>query len=193
MDFTENKYFVHPSAIVDEGAKVGDQSKIWHFSHIMSGAVIGENCSLGQNTFIANKVVIGSGCKIQNNVSLYEGVELGDDVFVGPSVVFTNVINPRAQVNRKSEYKATIIEEGVSIGANATILCGIKIGKFAFIGAGSVVTKDVDNYSLIKGNPGRHSGWMSEHGASLIFEQNKAICPISKIEYQRTNNHVEKI
>ncbi|MBT8189967.1 MAG: N-acetyltransferase [Saprospiraceae bacterium] len=170
--------FIHETAIVDQGASIGEGVRIWHFCHIMSEAVIGDHSSLGQNVFVADKVEIGKRNKIQNNVSLYQGVSTGEDVFIGPSVVFTNVINPRSAISRKSEYRTTIIKKGASIGANATIICGITIGQYAFIGAGAVVTRNVKDYQLVKGNPARPSGWMSRHGHKLGFNASgEAICP----------------
>lgn len=163
-------YYKHETAIIDDGAKIGKGSKIWHFSHIMPGAVLGDNCNIGQNVFIASKVVLGANCKVQNNVSLYEGLSCEEDVFFGPSAVFTNVINPRSGVVRKSEYKLTHIKKGVSIGANATILCGVTLGEYCFIGAGTVVTKSVPAYALIVGNPGVPVGWMSKNGQRLSFD-----------------------
>jgi UDP-2-acetamido-3-amino-2,3-dideoxy-glucuronate N-acetyltransferase len=175
--------FIHPSSIIDPGAVIGAGTRIWHFTHIMPEAVIGVNCVIGQNVYIANKVVIGNGVKVQNNVSLYEGVTCEDDVFIGPSAVFTNVINPRSAVERKNEFKKTMIRKGVSIGANATIICGIEIGEYAFIGAGAVVTKDVPAYALMTGNPARQTGWMSEYGEKLELQQGKAVCNASGVEY----------
>ena len=163
--------FIHPTSIIDEPCSIGSGTKIWHFSHIMSGAVIGENCSLGQNVFIGCKVKVGTNVRIQNNVSLYEGVICEDDVFLGPSMVFTNVINPRSAVARKNEYKKTVVKRGASIGANATIVCGHNIGEFAFVGAGSVVTKDVPAYALVVGNPSKQTGWISEYGHKLQFDK----------------------
>ena len=190
----EKKYFIHPTAIVDEGAVIGPGVKIWHFCHIMPGSIIGENCNIGQNVVISPKVILGKNVKVQNNVSLYEGVICEDDVFLGPSVVFTNVTNPRSAVIRKKEFKKTIVKKGASIGANATIVCGHNIGEYAFIGAGAVVTKEVAPYSLVVGNPAKHAGWMSEYGIKLFFdENNKAICPESKQEYLLEKNQVTRI
>jgi UDP-2-acetamido-3-amino-2,3-dideoxy-glucuronate N-acetyltransferase len=162
---------IHPSTIVDEGAILGEGTRIWHFCHIMPGAVIGMNCIIGQNVFIGNGVMIGNGVKIQNNVSIYNGVLIEDDVFIGPSVVFTNVINPRSFIERKKEFIETIIGQGASLGANATIICGIKVGEFGMIGAGSVVTKDISPFSLVYGNPARHKGWVSKEGYPLAFNE----------------------
>ena len=187
-----NNICKHETTIVDDGAIIGNNSKIWHFSHIMR-AQIGENCSIGQNVFIANNVSIGNGVKIQNNVSIYEGVVLEDDVFVGPSVVFTNVINPRSFIERKTEYKTTLIKKGATIGANATIVCGNTIGEYAFIGAGCVITKTVKPYALMKGNPAKQDGWMSEAGAKLVFENNIAICAIRHEKYKMENNFCKKV
>lgn len=163
MNENEN-HFIHNSAIVDQGAKIGAGSKVWHFCHIMSSAVLGENCSLGQNCFVADDVKLGDNVKVQNNVSIYKGVTCEDDVFLGPSMVFTNVINPRSHVIRKNEYQSTLVKRGATIGANATIVCGITIGEYAFIGAGAVVTKDVEPYALVVGNPARKIGYMDEEG-----------------------------
>ena len=188
------KYFAHVSSIIDPGAIVGDGTYIWHFCHVMPTAIIGENCILGQNCFIDNNVVIGNGVKIQNNVSVYDGVVLEDNVFVGPSVVFTNVINPRSFIERKSEFKKTLIKKGSSLGANATVICGISIGEFALIGAGAVVTKDVLPYSIVKGNPAVHEGWISESGYKLHFNADgKGYCPGNNQEYVINNNIVTKI
>lgn len=187
-------YYVHPSSFVDENCEIGDGSKIWHFSHVMSGAKIGNNCNLGQNVVVSPKVVLGNNVRVQNNVSIYEGVVCEDDVFLGPSMVLTNVINPRSSVSRKDQYKQTLIKKGASIGANATIVCGNTIGEYAFIGAGAVVTKDVPAFALIVGNPGRQKGWMSEYGHKLNFNsENRAICPESKQEYLLENNVVKRI
>lgn len=187
-------YFVHESAIVDEGAQIGNNTQIWHFCHIMSKAILGASCKLGQNVFVANGVVLGNNVKVQNNVSIYEGVICEDDVFLGPSMVFTNVINPRSAVNRRGSYLQTRVGKGATIGANATIVCGNDIAPYAFIGAGSVVTSNVPSYALVVGNPARQIGWMSEYGHRLVFdEQNKAICPESNEMYQLTNNIVSKL
>ena len=187
------QYYVHPSSIIDENCIIGDGTKIWHFSHIMSGAVIGKNCNLGQNVVVSPKVILGNNVRVQNNVSIYEGVICEDDVFLGPSMVLTNVINPRSAISRKEQYRKTLIKKGASIGANATLICGITIGEFAFIGAGAVVTKDVPAFALIVGNPGRQKGWMSEYGHKLDFNsQNIAICPESGQEYLMTNSVVKR-
>lgn len=188
------KYFVHSSSFVDDGCEIGDGSKIWHFSHIMTNCKIGKNCNIGQNVVISPEVVIGNNVKIQNNVSLYTGVICEDDVFLGPSCVFTNVVNPRSAVNRKGQYAKTLVGKGASIGANATIVCGNDIGKFAFVGAGAVVTKNVPSYALIVGNPARQIGWISEYGHRLNFNQDgKAICIESAQEYLLQNNVVIRI
>ncbi|MDX2360046.1 MAG: acyltransferase [Crocinitomicaceae bacterium] len=177
-------FFAHETAVVDEGCQIGDGTKIWHFSHIMPDCKIGERCNIGQNVVISPGVVLGKNVKIQNNVSIYTGVECEDDVFLGPSMVFTNVTNPRSAVNRRGEYDKTIVRRGASIGANATIVCGHDIGKFAFIGAGAVVTKTVPAYALVVGNPARQIGWMSEYGHRLEFDSNgRAICAESEEEY----------
>jgi UDP-2-acetamido-3-amino-2,3-dideoxy-glucuronate N-acetyltransferase len=184
-------YYKHESSIIDVGAKIGEHTKIWHFTHIMAHAMIGENCILGQNVFVASRVKIGDGVKIQNNVSIYEGVEIEDDVFVGPSVVFTNVINPRSFIERKNEYKKTIIKKGASIGANATIVCGNTIGKFAMIGAGAVVCNDVPDFALVVGNPARQIAWVSMYGNKLIFnEKNIAYCEEENTTYVLENGSV---
>ncbi len=187
-------YYAHPSSIIDDNCVIGEGTKIWHFSHVMSGAVIGNNCNLGQNVVVSPKVVLGNNVRVQNNVSIYEGVICEDDVFLGPSAVLTNVINPRSAVSRKSEYKTTLIKKGASIGANATIVCGHTIGEYAFIGAGAVVTRDVPAYALIVGNPGRQTGWMSEFGHKLQFDSgNKAVCTESGQEYVLENGAVRKL
>lgn len=187
-------YFAHETAIVDEGCLIGDGTKIWHFSHIMSGCTIGEGCNIGQNVVISPDVVLGNGCKVQNNVSIYTGVICEDDVFLGPSMVFTNVTNPRSAVNRKSEYRKTVVGKGATIGANATIVCGHDIGAYAFIGAGAVVTKTVKPYALVVGNPARQMGWMSEYGHQLKFNsEGVAVCPESGDRYLLENGEVRKI
>lgn len=187
-------YFRHESAYVDEGCEIGDGTKIWHFSHIMAGCTIGQNCNIGQNVVVSPKVVLGNNVKIQNNVSIYTGVTCEDDVFLGPSMVFTNVINPRSAVNRQSQYVQTKVGKGVSIGANATIVCGHNIGQYAFIGAGAVVTKTVPAYALVVGNPAKQTGWMSENGHRLIFNGNHiAICPESAQEYILEGRSVRRI
>jgi UDP-2-acetamido-3-amino-2,3-dideoxy-glucuronate N-acetyltransferase len=187
-------YFVHESSFVDEGCKVGEGVKIWHFSHIMTNCVIGDKCNIGQNVVISPDVVLGRNVKVQNNVSIYTGVTCEDDVFLGPSMVFTNVINPRSAVNRKSEYAKTTVKTGASIGANATIVCGNDIGAFAFIGAGAVVTKDVPDYALLVGNPAKQIGWVSEYGHKLNFDVNGlAICPETNQNYLLKNKIVKRI
>ena len=185
---------VHPSAIVDDGARVGEECRIWHFVHVCSGAVIGSNTSLGQGVFVGGKAIIGKNCKIQNNVSVYDGVVLEDDVFVGPSAVFTNVYNPRSAVVRKSEYRHTLVRQGVTIGANVTIVCGVEIGRHAFIAAGAVVTKDVLDFALIGGVPGKQIGWMSAFGEQLDFaEDNTAQCPHTGESYQLKDGIVTRL
>lgn len=187
-------YFAHETAVVDEGCQIGAGTKIWHFSHIMSGCTIGEGCNIGQNVVISPDVVLGNGCKVQNNVSIYTGVICEDDVFLGPSMVFTNVTNPRSAVNRKSEYRKTVVGKGATIGANATIVCGHDIGAYAFIGAGAVVTKTVKPYALVVGNPARQMGWMSEYGHQLKFNsEGVAVCPESGDRYLLENGEVRKI
>ena len=171
-------YFVHESSYVDEGAEIGAGTKIWHFCHVMPRAKIGQRCNIGQNVLISPDVRIGDNVKIQNNVSLYTGVIVEDDVFLGPSIVFTNVINPRSHVNRRDEYKTTLVRKGASIGANATIVCGIILGKYCFVGAGAVVTKDVPDYALVYGSPARVRGWMCQCGEQLEFENDRAVCKI---------------
>jgi UDP-2-acetamido-3-amino-2,3-dideoxy-glucuronate N-acetyltransferase len=182
----EQGYYAHPSAVIDEGCRIGAGTKIWHFSHIMPNCIIGESCNIGQNVVISPEVVLGRNVKVQNNVSIYTGVQCEDDVFLGPSMVFTNVINPRSAVNRKTQYAKTIVRKGASIGANATIVCGHDIGRFAFIGAGAVVTKTVPDYALVIGNPARQTGWMSEYGHKLQFDTTgRAACPESNEQYRR--------
>lgn len=190
----ENHYFVHETAVVDEGCEIGDGSKIWHFSHIMAGSRIGKRCNIGQNVVISPGVVLGDNVKVQNNVSVYTGVTCGDDVFLGPSCVFTNVTNPRSAINRKSQYAKTHVGRGATIGANATIVCGHDIGEYAFIGAGAVVTKNVPPYALLVGNPARQVGWMSEYGHRLSFDaEGMAECPESHERYQLKNGKVSKL
>lgn len=187
-------YFAHPSAIIDEGCSIGNGTKIWHFSHIMPKCVIGENCNLGQNVVISPEVVLGNNVKVQNNVSIYTGVICEDDVFLGPSMVFTNVINPRSAIVRKNEYRKTVVRKGASIGANATIVCGYEIGEYAFIGAGAVVTKAVPPYALVVGNPAKQIGWISEYGHRLQFDKDGlASCEESNEQYQLKNNQVTKL
>ncbi len=193
MPDTKN-YFAHETAVIDEGCEIGASTKIWHFSHIMSHCKIGEGCNLGQNVVVSPQVVLGNNVKVQNNVSIYTGVICEDDVFLGPSMVFTNVINPRSAINRKSEYAKTVVKKGATIGANATIVCGHDIGRYAFIGAGAVVTKPVPDYALVMGNPARQTGWMSEFGHKLIFDKSGfAVCPESSQRYQLKSGHVERI
>lgn len=191
--------FIHESAVVDNGAVLGDGVKVWHFCHVMDGARLGTGSSLGQNSFVASGVVIGENCKVQNNVSLYQGVTLGDNVFLGPSCVFTNVINPRSGVNRRDAYAPTNVQDGASIGANATILCGTTIGKYAFVGAGAVVLNDVPPYAIVVGNPARQTGWMSPHGCKLDFTipndqgEQIAVCPESGEKFKLTSGDVQRI
>lgn len=187
-------YFNHETAIIDSNCEIGDGTKIWHFSHIMSNCIIGENCNIGQNVVVSPDVVLGQNVKIQNNVSIYSGVVCEDDVFLGPSMVFTNVINPRSAVVRRGEYSKTTVKKGASIGANATIVCGHDIGEYAFIGAGAVVTKTVPAFALVVGNPAKQVGWMSEYGHRLEFDENGVgVCEESKEKYKIENNIVSKI
>jgi UDP-2-acetamido-3-amino-2,3-dideoxy-glucuronate N-acetyltransferase len=187
-------YFVHPTSVVDANCEIGSGTKIWHFSHIMSTCRIGENCNIGQNVVISSEVVLGNNVKVQNNVSIYTGVFCEDDVFLGPSCVFTNVVNPRSAVNRRASYSVTRVCRGATVGANSTIVCGNDIGAFAFIGAGSVVTKSVLPYSLVIGNPARHVGWMSRHGHRLVFNtKGLAVCPESGLKYVFDGNEVQLI
>ena len=193
---TNINYWSHESAIIDDVATLGEGTKVWHFSHVCSGATIGEGCSLGQNVFIGNRVVIGNHCKIQNNVSVYDNVTLEDDVFCGPSMVFTNVYNPRAAIIRKEEYRNTLVHQGATLGANCTVVCGVTIGHYAFIGAGAVVNKDVPDYALMVGVPARQIGWMSEYGEQLdlpLNGQEEAICPYTKQRYRLNGNQLEQI
>ena len=194
MNKETREYYSHDSAVIDEGAQIGAGSKIWHFSHIMENAKIGKDCSLGQNVFVANNVVIGNQVKVQNNVSIYEGVVCEDYVFLGPSMVFTNVYNPRSGVSRKEEYKKTLVKEGASIGANATIVCGVTLGRFCFVGAGSVVKQDVLDYAMVVGVPAVWKGWMSEYGEKLIFDvENRAVCKHTGAEYLLKDDKVIRV
>jgi UDP-2-acetamido-3-amino-2,3-dideoxy-glucuronate N-acetyltransferase len=188
------KYSAHETAIIDSDCTIGEDTKIWHFSHIMSNASIGNNCTIGQNVVVSPAVILGNNVKVQNNVSIYSGVICGDDVFLGPSMVFTNVINPRSAINRKSEFLKTIVDKGATIGANATIICGNNIGKYAFIGAGAVLTKSVKPYALVLGNPAKQIGWVSEYGHRLNFNnEGIAFCKESKEKYALSNGEVNKI
>ena len=190
----DTEYFAHETAVIDDNCSIGSNTKIWHFSHIMSKCTIGNGCNIGQNVVVSPDVILGNNVKVQNNVSIYTGVICEDDVFLGPSMVFTNIINPRSAIIRKDEYKQTIVKKGASIGANATIICGNNIGEYALIGAGSVVTKEVLPFALVVGNPSKQIGWISEYGHRLNFNENNiAICPESKEKYQLKNNKVEKI
>lgn len=187
-------YFAHETAVIDAGCTIGKGTKIWHFSHIMPNCVLGENCNIGQNVVVSPEVVLGNNVKVQNNVSIYTGVVCESDVFLGPSMVFTNVLNPRSAVNRRNEYLKTTVKKGASIGANATIVCGHDIGEFAFIGAGAVVTKTVPAYALMVGNPARQLGWMSEYGHRLVFDNyGIAVCPESNEKYELKENQVQKL
>ena len=187
-------YFAHETAVIDDNCTIGRGTKIWHFTHIMSNCIIGENCNFGQNVVVSPQVILGKNVKVQNNVSIYTGVICEDDVFLGPSMVFTNVINPRSAVKRRSEYQRTLVKKGATIGANATIICGIEIGEYAFIGAGAVVTKDVPPYALLVGNPAKHVGWMSEYGHKLDFSKGSiAQCPESGEKYALNIGSVKKI
>ena len=191
---TEKKYFVHESSYVDDGCEIGTGVKIWHFSHIMGNCKIGDGCNIGQNVVVSPNVVLGKNVKVQNNISIYEGVICEDDVFLGPSMVFTNVINPRSALIRKHEYKTTLVRKGASIGANVTIVCGNEIGEYSFIGAGAVVTKAVPAFALVVGNPARQKGWISEYGHRLEFNKdNIAVCEESKQEYLLENNIVKRV
>ncbi len=189
-----NHFFAHETAVVDKGCSIGENTKIWHFSHIMPNCIIGNDCTIGQNVVVSPEVVLGNNVKVQNNVSIYTGVICEDDVFLGPSMVFTNVINPRSAIKRKSEYKRTLVKKGASIGANATIVCGNDIGEYSFIGAGAVVVKEVLPYALVVGNPSKQIGWISEFGHRLIFDKkNIAVCPESQEKYQLKNNKIFKL
>ncbi|HEY0740043.1 MAG TPA: acyltransferase [Chryseosolibacter sp.] len=190
----KTNYFADRTAVIDSGTTIGAGTKIWHFSHIMAGSVIGENCNIGQNVVISPQVILGKNVKVQNNVSIYTGVICEDDVFLGPSMVFTNVVNPRSAINRRGQYAKTLVQKGATIGANATIVCGNNIGKYAFIGAGAVVTKDVPDYALVVGNPARHIGWMSEFGQRLNFNsEGIAVCEESNESYRLQNGSVTKV
>lgn len=190
----EKSYFSHETAVIDEPCEIGQGSKIWHFSHIMQNCKIGKNCNLGQNVVVSPEVILGNNVKVQNNVSIYTGVICEDDVFLGPSMVFTNVVNPRSSVNRRGQYVKTVVKKGASIGANATIICGHDIGEYAFIGAGAVVTKEVPAYALLIGNPARQAGWMSEYGHRLLFdEQGLAVCQESQEIYKLEDGKVKKL
>jgi UDP-2-acetamido-3-amino-2,3-dideoxy-glucuronate N-acetyltransferase len=190
----KKEYSAHETAVIDKGCKIGNGTRIWHFSHIMAGAEIGENCNIGQNVVISPGVKLGKNVKVQNNVSIYTGVIVDDDVFLGPSMVFTNIINPRSEIIRRDNYETTIVEKGASIGANSTIICGNIIGRYAFVGAGAVVTKDVKPYALVVGNPARQTGWMSEYGHKLIFDKKGfSVCPESGDRYRLENGTVSKI
>jgi len=189
----EKEYYVHESSYVDEPCTIGKGTKIWHFTHIMPNCKIGENCNIGQNVVISSGVTLGNNVKIQNNVSVYTGVYCEDDVFLGPSCVFTNVINPRSHVSRKDEYKETLVQRGASIGANATIVCGNRIGRYALIGAGTVVTKDVPDYALMVGNPARQLGWMCQCGEKINFKENDAVCTVCSKQYSKTDNCVREV
>ena len=189
----EIKYYSHETAVIDEGCRIGKNTRIWHFSHLMSNCIVGENCNIGQNVVISPEVILGNNVKVQNNVSIYTDVECEDDVFLGPSMEFTNIINPRSAVNRRKDYISTLVKKGASIGANATIVCGNNIGKFAFVGAGAVVTKDVLDYSLVVGNPSKHIGWVSEYGHRLNFNKyGMAKCFESNQEYVLEKNAVKR-
>ena len=191
---SNNGFFAHESAIIDDGCAIGCGTKVWHFSHIMSGCTIGRDCNIGQNVVVSPQVVLGNNVKVQNNVSIYTGVQCEDDVFLGPSMVFTNVINPRSAIARKDQYRPTIVQRGASIGATATIVCGHTIGRYALIGAGAVVTKDVKPYALVVGNPARQTGWVSEYGHKLKFDSNNiAVCPESGQRYKLEGGEVSEI
>jgi UDP-2-acetamido-3-amino-2,3-dideoxy-glucuronate N-acetyltransferase len=191
MSNETNHFYVHPSSYIDEGVEIGKGTKIWHFCHIMAPSVVGENCNMGQNVVVSPDVKLGNNVKVQNNVSIYTGVECEDDVFLGPSMVFTNVYNPRSAVSRKNEYRRTLVKTGATIGANATIVCGIEIGRFAFIGAGAVINRNVPDFALMVGNPGRQIGWMSKHGHRLHFDESaRAQCPETGQWYEKIDGKV---
>lgn len=187
-------YFAHDTAVIDEPCEIGEGTKIWHFSHIMSHSIIGKSCNIGQNCVISSQVRLGQNVKVQNNVSIYTGVICEDDVFLGPSMVFTNIIHPRSAISRKDQFKETLVQKGATIGANATVICGNNIGKYAFVGAGAVVTKPVPNYALIVGNPAKQIGWVSEYGHTLKFnDKDQAVCPESKETYRKENETIIKL
>jgi UDP-2-acetamido-3-amino-2,3-dideoxy-glucuronate N-acetyltransferase len=188
-----SNYFIHPTAVLDSNVKIGSGTKIWHFSHIMENSSIGEKCNLGQNVVISPEVILGNNVKVQNNVSIYTGVICEDDVFLGPSMVFTNIINPRSAIVRRKDYLKTIVKKGATIGANSTIICGNTLGEYCLVGAGAVITKDVKPYALVIGNPARQIGWVSEYGNRLIFEHDIAICPESSQKYQFKNENIIRI
>ena len=193
-NMNNKNYYAHETSVIDDNCSIGEGTKIWHFSHIMSNCKIGEKCSFGQNVVVSPDVILGNNVKVQNNVSIYTGVICEDDVFLGPSMVFTNVINPRSAIIRRDEFKKTLVKKGASIGANATIICGNTIGEYSLIGAGSVVTKEVKPYALVVGNPSKQIGWVSEYGHRLVFDESGiAICPESKEKYQLSNNKVQKL
>lgn len=193
MQPDKEPYFIHPTAIIDSGCRIGEGTKIWHFSHLMTNCILGKQCNIGQNVVISPDVILGDNVKVQNNVSLYTGVICQDDVFLGPSCVFTNVINPRSFINRKEQFRTTLVEKGATIGANATIICGNTIGRYALIGAGAVITKDVLPYALLVGNPAKQIGWVSEHGHTLSFDnEGHAVCPESGEKYLLNDNKVSK-
>lgn len=186
-------YFAHETACIDDNVIIGNGTKIWHFAHVMPGAIIGERCNIGQNVFVGAKAKLGNNVKVQNNISIYDRVEIEDDVFCGPSMVFTNVFNPRSHVSRKDEYRKTLVRKGATIGANATVVCGHTIGRYAFIGAGSVVTKDIPDYALVYGNPGRINGWICQCGVKLNFEKNNATCSDCGKKYEKQNETIKEI
>lgn len=189
----KKRYYAHPTAVIDSPVEIGEGTKIWHFCHIMAGAKIGKNCVIGQNVFIASGAILGNNIKVQNNVSIYDGVILEDDVFCGPSMVFTNVFNPRSFISRKKEFRQTLVKRGATIGANATVICGNTIGQYAFIGAGSVVTKDVPDYALVYGNPGKVKGWVCQCAEEIVFHSGKAICKSCGKKYKKDQNGVTLI
>jgi UDP-2-acetamido-3-amino-2,3-dideoxy-glucuronate N-acetyltransferase len=190
----KSQFFAHPTAVIDEGCTIGEGVRIWHFCHIMTGCTIGEGCNIGQNVMVSTRAVLGRNVRVQNNVSIYEGVICEDDVFLGPSMVFTNVINPRSAVSRKNQYRQTIVRKGATIGANATIVCGIEIGRYAFVGAGAVVTRSIPAYALVAGNPARQIGWMSEYGHRLNFdEKGCSSCPETGEQYILKDKSVSKV